>query len=180
MNRMFKSHGIAKASNARELFANLASHVVDDAQFRDLLLNYEPEKRKVLYEAMCGKLRFVPRSLDSYISEGRIMANNEKLPFFDHVTGKLTPYEEYNPSQNSLEQLAQAAIAKQIGKTRLNVTCSKCSFEESFYSIGKESRLDVVQKSKQAGWTHVASDDLTKQGKDICPLCSKEASLTLN
>jgi hypothetical protein len=180
MNKMFQSHGIARASNPRQLFENLAAHVVDDAQFRDLLLNYEPEKRKILYEAMSGKLRFTPRSLESYVAEGRIMANNEKLPFYDHVTGQVTAYEDYNPSQNSLEQLAQAAINRQIGKTRLNLVCSKCKFEESFYAVGKETKLDVVQKSKHAGWTHVATDDLTKPGKDICPLCSKESTLTLN
>lgn len=177
---MFQSHGIGRASNARELFANLASKVVDDAQFRDLLLNYEPEKRKVLYEAMSGKLCFTPRSLDSYVAEGRIMAEKEKLPFFDHVTGKITAYEDYNPSGRSLEELAQKAIGQEIGKRRLTLTCSKCKFEDMFFAIGKETKLDVIQKSKSAGWTHISSDDLTKQGKDVCPLCSKDSSLTLN
>src|ERR1039458_7153029 len=68
------------------LFDQMAMVIRDHTHFRRLLMAVDEEQRHIAYEALALKLRFKAKPLEDYITESKILAEQNQLPHYDPKT----------------------------------------------------------------------------------------------
>lgn len=144
----------------------LASTVRDHKHFETLLTSCEPEERQMLYDSCLPHLKFTAWPLDRYVASAGRMAERLQLP----VLGPNGELLEFRPAQDvkSAEKRAEQAIAAELAKKTLTLTCAKCTRQQSFVAVGNESPVDVILKARKAGWVY---DHIAQSPREICPEC---------
>jgi hypothetical protein len=113
-----------------------------------------------MYDSLKPHLRFEARDLESYIIDGKQMAENEQLPTLGE-DGQLHPFQPYEVQSEGVDTAVGAALAKY----HLTLVCRKCTREETFDGW---RRADAVQAAREAGWAY---NELDSKGSEICPQC---------
>jgi len=143
-----------------EAIAALSATIRDHAHFQRLITETDPSFRQSFYDSVRPHLTFRAKPLDVYIADAQQQAEREKLPTL-MPDGTL---QEFKPAQDVLT--AQKAMAQAIAKRTLTLTCSKCTKEESFPTIGEETPVAVIMKARRAGWVY---NPVTMT--EHCPAC---------
>ena len=68
------------------LFDQMAMVIRDHTHFRRLLMAVDEGQRHIAYEALALKLRFKAKPLEDYITESKILAEQNQLPHYDPKT----------------------------------------------------------------------------------------------
>lgn len=146
--------------------SQVALGITSHDKFRNLLLKVEPQERYNCYHSLKSRLRFEAKPLETYIMEGRMQADAEKLPTYDHETGTVRDYSD--PGPINLNALAEKAIrereAEEIAKGSLEMVCRRCTYAEVF--PGK-TRGHALRAAELKGWRPDAVTD-----KALCPKCA--------
>lgn len=144
----------------------LASTIRDHKHFETLLTSCEPEERQMLYDSCLPHLKFKAWSLDRYVASAGRMAERLQLP----VLGPNGELLEFRPAQDvkSAEKRIEQAIAAELAKKTLTLTCAKCTRQESFSAVGDETPVDVILKARREGWVY---DHIAQPPREICPEC---------
>lgn len=150
----------------RRVLARLAPKVRNHQHLSTLLTTAPLHLRQTIYETLRPNLHFKALPLDRYIAQAGARAEREQWPILEE-NGQLR---EFRPTQDlsSLERQAQAALGKELAEQILTMTCSKCTFQQSFHKIGQETSVDVILKARRAGWIY---DYLADPPREICPTC---------
>src|ERR1017187_1797284 len=74
------------------LFDQMAMVIRDHTHFRRLLMAVEEGQRHIAYEALALKLRFKAKPLEDYITESKILAEQNQLPHYDPKTLAVTEF----------------------------------------------------------------------------------------
>jgi len=178
MNHDFKKEPISRklrelgfsSLKDKALIEQMGVCVRDHAHFRSLMLCVTPDKRTIAYEALRSRLTFVPRSLDEYLAEGAMLAEQAKLPVWDEKNQTVTDYADYHGGKTQLEVLAMRAIKRAAQEEKcdknLMLTCAKCTVQAMFPALDKLAAYSYARKS---GWWFEKNED----GKEIavCPEC---------
>jgi len=146
--------------------AALASTVRDHRHFETLLTSCDPEERQMLYDSCLPHLRFTAKPLDVYVASAGRMAERLQLP----VLGPNGELLEFRPAHDvsSIEKAAEQALAAELAKKTLILTCAKCTHQQSFVAGGNETPVDVILKARRAGWVY---DHIAQPAREICPKC---------
>lgn len=155
-----RRHGLP--TDFRVCIAQLAKTIRDHAHFERLLTSAEPDFRLDFYETVRPHLKFEAWPLDRYVASAGQKAEREQLP----VMGSDGKLQHFHKPEIIVD--AEAAIANSLAKRALTLTCSKCTFEQTFYAIGEETNVDVILKARAAGWIY---DYLASAPVEICPSC---------
>src|ERR1035441_1676797 len=83
------------------LFDQMAMVIRDHTHFRRLLMAVDEEQRHIAYEALASKLRFKAKPLEDYITESKILAEQNQLPHYDPKTLAVT---EFKPQSFETEE----------------------------------------------------------------------------
>src|ERR1017187_7252061 len=83
------------------LFDQMAMVIRDHTHFRRLLMAVEEGQRHIAYEALALKLRFKAKPLEDYITESKILAEQNQLPHYDPKTLVAT---EFKPQSFETEE----------------------------------------------------------------------------
>ena len=76
----------------QSLFDQMAMVIRDHTHFRRLLMAVEEGQRHIAYEALASKLRFKAKPLEDYITESKILAEQNQLPHYDPKTLAVTEF----------------------------------------------------------------------------------------
>jgi len=178
INHKLNMAGLASLENPDALLSQVALGITDHDKFRSLLLKCEPDQRYNCYYSLKHRLRFEAKPLETYIMEGKQQAERERLPVYDHETGKLREFDA--PAPLNINALAEKAIAQreaeENAKGRLALVCRRCTFEDYFFATTKVKAHEVAAEK---GWyfeeigLHVR---FTKADgfklKALCPKCA--------
>lgn len=166
INAFLRGAQLATLDDPRALLNALAMGITDHARFREMLLKVEPTERNNAYHAIAPRLKFTAKPLEDYIIEGKQNAETQKLPVYDHETGRVRDFGD--PGPINLNALAAKAI-EQAEKEReakggLELVCRRCTFAESFPAKNKrQAYKDAAAK----GWKYDGAE------KAQCPNCAK-------
>lgn len=142
--------------------AALASTIRDHKHFETVLTSCGPEERQLLYDSCLPHLRFTAKPLDVYVASAGRMAERMQLP----VIGPNGELREFRPAQDV--RSAEKAIAAELAKKTLTLTCAKCTRKQSFVAVGEETPVDVILKARREGWVY---DHIAQPPREICPHC---------
>lgn len=142
--------------------AFLADTIRDHKHLETLLTSCSAEERQVLYDGVRAHLKFVPLTLDQYVSRAQNMAEREQLPIM-RENGELSAF---RPGEYESEEYA---IAKAIATRTLTLTCSKCTKQEDFLGMAGETKVAIIMKARRVGWIYNPATE-----KEICPKCPTE------
>lgn len=161
---MLKRRGLALDISGAIAF--LASTIRDHKHLETLLTSCDGEERQMLYEGVKPHLRFPAKPLDWYVSRAGQRAEAEQWP----TLAENGEFCEFKPAcdVSTIEKHAQEAIAADLANRTLTLTCSKCTRQQSFVGVEKETPADVILKARKAGWVH---DYLATPAREICPKC---------
>lgn len=162
INRALSGLSLGQLEDGAALVSMLASFVEGHDQFRQLLVKCEPDQRRDMYESMRPYLRFVPLSLDQYLSDAARMAAERQWPT-QGADGKLHPFRV--PEIGSDEAIIADAIAESLAEEHLRLVCRKCTREATFHGLRK---ADAVFAARNAGWSY---DEIAGDGFEVCPEC---------
>ena len=173
INHKLNMAGLASLENPDALLSQVALGINDHDKFRSLLLKCEPDQRYNCYYSLKHRLRFEAKPLETYIMEGKQQAEREKLPVYDHETGKLREFDAPAPLNiNALaERAIMAAERERNARGHLEVTCLYCRFTAVFAG---RSRTEAWKIAIAAGWRRNAVT-----GTQSCPKCTKERDVKL-
>ena len=157
---------IEEAERSLKVLLRLAPKIKDHADFERKLSSAPPNLRGVIYETCVPHLPFKAWPLDRYVSSAGNRAEREQLPTVG-ADGKFHPFRAAT-DVNSLNRLAEDALAASLSKRTLIMTCSKCTREQSFLSLEKETPLDVIIRAREVGWVY---DYTADPPVEICPSC---------
>lgn len=144
----------------------LASTIRDHKHFETLLTSCDAEERQILYDSCLPHLKFKAWPLDRYVASAGRMAERLQLPILG-PNGELL---EFRPAQdvNTIQKAAEDAVAAEIARRTLTLTCAKCTHQQSFMGVGDETPVDVILKARKAGWVY---DHIAQPPREICPKC---------
>ena len=170
------------------LFDQMAMVIRDHTHFRRLLMAVEEGQRHIAYEALALKLRFKAKPLEDYITESKILAEQNQLPNYDPKTLVATEFkpqsfetDEYkrkvavlpsgtvqDRSEGSrLSKAAEEAIDRDLREAsatqECTLVCATCTYEQKF-RVRKRSSMPKV--ARQYGWTFPTIE------KALCRACS--------
>jgi len=161
------------------LFDQMAVCIRDHTHFRRLLMAVDPEQRHIAYEALHNKLRFAAKPLEDYVTESKILAEQNQLPHYDPKTLAVTEWkpqeietQEYKQEVSVRDKkfitIAEEAIDRDLREASATqqciLTCAHCTYEQEF-RVKKRSAMPKV--ARQYGWTFPTTD------KALCRACSK-------
>lgn len=149
-----------------EAIRQLARTIRDHKHFETILTSCTAEERQELYDAVVPNLSFTAKPLDKYVASAGQMAEREQLPVV-LPDGRLGPFKPAR-DVSSVAKDAENAIAQALAERILIVVCSKCTREDKFYGVGRETNVDVVLKARRAGWIY---DYTVRPAVEICPAC---------
>jgi len=134
----------------------LAPRIRDHKDLETKLTSAPPHLRTIIYEAVKPFLKFKAKPLDKYVVSAKQMAERERLPTMDE-NGNLHEF-------RSIE----VGLAADVATKTLTLICSKCTREDKYYAIGKETNVDVIMKARLDGWVH---DFRQMPAVEVCPDC---------
>lgn len=170
INRKLRKLGFSSLGE-KELIAQMGVCVRDHDHFRSLMINVEPAKRTIAYEALRAHLRFTPKPLEVYLSEAAQQAEAQKLPVWDEKNHTITDYSNYHGSgRPQIEVLAERAIKtaelQRKAKGNLILTCQKCTVQGIYPAL---DRIGAYAFAVKDGWVFEKGADDKEQA--ICPNC---------
>jgi len=134
----------------------LAPSIRDHKDFETKLTSAPPHLRTIIYEACKPFLKFEARPLDRYVASAGRMAEREKLPTMDEH-GNLHEF-----------QAVEVGLLSEVATKALTLVCHKCTREDKFFAVGKETNVDVIMKARVGGWIY---NYLADPPHEICPNC---------
>lgn len=176
INRKLRKLGFSSLGE-KELIAQMGVCVRDHDHFRSLMINVEPAKRTIAYEALRAHLRFTPKPLEVYLSEAAQQAEAQKLPVWDEKNQTITDYSNYHGSgRPQIEVLAERAIKQNYlerkAKGTLILTCTKCTKEMAYPGL---NRIAAYAAAKHDGWAFEKAAE--EEEISICPTCPSSTRL---
>lgn len=159
LRRALRSRGLPE--NFKDAIAFLARQIRDHDHLAQMLTSMEADDRVDFLESVRPHLKFAAKPLDSYISAMGQRAEREQWPTQD-AEGKLHAFQPARDISSTVQD-AENAIARNLARRTLTVKCVKCTAQETFYMIGKETAVDVRRKALTAGWV--------LHPQEICPIC---------
>jgi hypothetical protein len=154
INHYLGHRGLATLDDPGAMIQQLGFLIEGHEEFRRLLNKCAQDERRNMYESLRPHLSFEPKPLDVYIAELALDAEIRQLP----VMGPDGMLHEFKV------QDIKTAVAEEIGKHHLTVTCRKCTKQASFSGLRK---ADAIQALRDAGWIY----DSFQGGQEICPDC---------
>jgi len=159
VERQLRRFGIGSISDA---IIALAKTIRDHKHLETFLTSIESAAdRQEVYDSIRPHLRFQAKPLDVYVASAGQMAEREQLP----ILGEDGRLHAFKPASDVRSQ-AQETLDRYMAEKSLTLTCYKCLFEESFYALNDETKVDVTIRARKAGWVY----DIAKD-KEICPKC---------
>lgn len=152
---MSNSPQVQAERDLRKLMS-LAPKIRDHKDMETKLSSAPPHLREIIYEAVKPFLKFKAKPMDKYIVSAKQMAERERLPTMDE-RGNLHEF-----------KAVEVLTAKELSTKTLVLICHKCTREEKFYAIGKETNVDVVMKARKDGWIY---NFMAMPPYEICPNC---------
>lgn len=144
----------SESESSLKRLMRLAPKIRDHKDFETKLTSAPPHLRTIIYEACKPFLKFEAKPLDKYVISAKQMAERERLPTIDE-RGNLHEF-----------SAIEVGLSQAVATKTLTLVCVKCTREDKYYAVGKETNVDVVIKARLSGWVY---DPLSEH--ETCPKC---------